>query len=153
MLSPTLHRALVWLLALLLPMQGVTAAALMAMGPLHVHKHVESAPAHAHARQRASALEPRTAHILAAFGHVHASAAAERHHHPHADASVVHAAEHAGPDRDDNRVSPSLASFVALVSQNAEPLPAGGAQPLVEPPAWFALTRYPKGIERPPRRS
>ncbi|HEV7913865.1 MAG TPA: hypothetical protein VGP22_08865 [Albitalea sp.] len=128
-LPRSLHLALSWLLAVLLPAQGIVATVLLAMGPSHVHP----PPA-------------ATAHVLSAFGHFDV---AQRHHHGFGDAGVVHR-DDAALAAEQHPISPSLAAFVALPQPSA-------AEPAVAPRgvwvphrSWAWRTHDPGVAERPP---
>jgi hypothetical protein len=81
----------IWLLAVLLPVQGTLAAALMTAGPAHVHVQSALAPPGVLVdfRRVLPDAPPQPGHVLTAFGHFHRGASVQRHHHASNDASVV----------------------------------------------------------------
>jgi hypothetical protein len=141
-----------WLLAALLPLQGMAAGALGARGPLHMHR-AEARLLVLEDFRRAPTM-PAPMHSAIAFGHVHGDGAALRHFHRFDDATVV--------ARDDGGLGHAGGSTSAALdhatSAPAALLPAAlawAASVAMQAPAsrlaWPSLTFEPEPFERPPR--
>ena len=155
-LASAFRRAVVWLLACLVPLQALAAGAIAVAGPAHTHR-----PAAASTRlvlddfRRSQPRLLADAHVARALRHLHAHAqgAAERHRHAAGDASVVVDAGDRllAADGDDLAFSPSLSVFVGLIP--APPVWRGdpGAMRAAAPPRWHLQAHDPALPERPPR--
>jgi hypothetical protein len=135
--------AVIWLLALLLPFQALTAVYLDMRGPAHVH--VDDDAHHHHGHDHAHAhLHP----------HAHGKHRVERHHHRYDDPSVV--VVHDGGTRDsqaaemENKPGWSATMLAALPAGAALLLPRM-LSVLSPRPQPVPRTRYPGRLERPPR--
>jgi len=131
----TLTRAaIVWLLALALPFQALTAMYLDLQGPLHFHHHHDDDEHHEHDH-----------------GHSHAHAYAERHHHPAGDPTVIAVGDEL-PIAEGTAMSGWSATMcVALVATRAWPgLPRLRAGVAAAVESRFR-TRHLGRLERPPR--
>jgi len=152
---PALHSrriarlVVMWLLTLVLPLQGTAAVVFGAMGPAHGHR-AASAPAPVledFRRWRPTA--QRDGHVLAALGHFHAGNGVQRHHHVRNDASVVPAAAEAGDAEEAATASavPVLALIpAARVFVSPERVAATRA-----PSLRAVQTRCVAPLDRPPR--
>ena len=125
--------AVAWLIALVMPFQALTAVYLDVQGPAHFHVyHDDHDHEHSHGPH-----------------HVE-----HHHHHPH-DHSVVAVHEHGVPDspalEEQERSGWSATMLVALAAEGAAlqvPEPSNGVASL---PSLPLKTRFPAGLERPPR--
>ena len=77
------RHGLVWLLLLVLPLHGLSAAIIQLIGQRHFH---DSVPSHALGRVL---WQPERDAVLASSRHDHAHAMLQRHHHGRDDASVI----------------------------------------------------------------
>jgi hypothetical protein len=134
-------RAVVWLLALVLPFQVLTAVYLDVIGPLHFHVEIDD---HIH--------EPERAHShLHSLGEGHA----ERHHHPPDQPGVV--TVHSDGVLDPLAVEGEIKSgwsakmLVALLAGSACFVLLTAATCLVPGREHSLKSRFPGRLERPPR--
>lgn len=151
-----LRHILVWLLAGLLPLQGMAAGVITVIGPAHIHKSMIDASLVLSDFRRAGTppIAPHATHVTTAFGHFHGADTPLRHHHPRSDASVVHIGDaglQQGAEADESSISPTLAAFVALLPSAARWLAPVLPHALASPAAWPSLTHDPEPLERPPR--
>jgi hypothetical protein len=167
-LAPFTRRRLrllvLWLLAGVLPLQGMTAAAFTMLGPAHTHeaatqaqplrlvdfrRHVAGIAPHSHA------LEHAAMHETATSGHAHASAAPQRHWHAHDDAQVLDPDDASALQRLDNDDGHGLSASLATVLAWVPSHPAWAAQAASAQRACAALWAPSCGaierLERPPR--
>lgn len=155
-----LRLLVLWLLAWVLPLQGMTAAAFTMLGPAHTHTASPPPLRLVDFRRQVAGTAPDAhAHATAkvAPAHVHASDEPERHVHAHDDPSLVLDADNAATLQrlvgDDSRgLSASLATVLAWVPADpAWALPGPVAQ---RPRAtlWAPSCSEAERLERPPRR-
>jgi hypothetical protein len=152
--SPFARRLVACLLACLVPLQGLAAGMIAAIGPAHSHKIVATAIVLEDFRRAPSQLAAPPTHVATAFGHFHAGETSQRHHHARGDASVVLADGEALPssgDGDDLSISPTLAMFVALLPSGLAWLPATLDAVAASRAPWVPETHHPALPERPPR--
>lgn len=146
--------ALTWLLAVVIPLQGMVVGVLTALGPAHFHKQAKAALVLTDFRRWTPSpiREPK----LSGFsGHSHASASVQRHYHAFDNAGVVHTdvglTENASGVDEGLSASTVLASFLALspgvVSWN--PFQAQGT--LASRPFWAPMTVVVEPLDRPPK--
>lgn len=156
-----LRRLVLWLLACVLPLQGMTAAAFTMLGPAHTHVaapapirlvdfrrqvHGSAQDGHAHT------------HVATALGHVHASPEAQRHWHAQGDPSQLVEPDDAAAlqrlNSDDGRsLSASLATVLAWVPADvAWPTGTVSAQ-RASSALWAPSHGAVERLERPPRRA
>lgn len=138
-----------WLLALVLPLQGTAVAVFAAKGPAHLHKVGARPPLMLEDLRRWKPTIAATARVAAPFGHVHASAVAQRHHHARDDGSVMRTPDELADA--DEALGTSAPSILALI-------PAAGAWGTPErvvaahaPPSGALRTRHVSPLDRPPR--
>jgi len=144
-----LRQVLAWLLIGLMPLQGLAAGVLGAMGTLHVHRATAEPVVLAltdFRRETPLAAEVEQ-HVFSVLGHVHRHGVAERHHHADRDASVVPQGDGAG----DWTPSPALAAWVALPVQSMSWVGLDGAPLHGRHTAWTPGVHHPSVLERPPR--
>ncbi|MEO5883221.1 MAG: hypothetical protein ABIQ06_12460 [Caldimonas sp.] len=154
LLSFNFGRTLVWLLACLLPLQGLAAGAIAVAGPTHTHLPALSTRIVLDDFRRAPVRHfGGERHVASTLGHFHDSDPAERHHHAADDPTVVIDATDLlqTGDADDSGFSPSLAVFVGLVSELPTWSSAAAPAPPNAHPRWSPQTHHPAFPERPPR--
>lgn len=137
-----------WLLALVLPLQGTAAAVFAAMGPAHGHRASSAAPVLDDVRRWEPTLQ-RDTHGLAALGHFHVIDTPQRHHHGRSDASVVPAAVDVGDA--DEASGASAVAVVAPIPGVVSWLPPVLASADASRPLWPTLTGFVPQPDRPPR--
>lgn len=149
----TTRLLVMWLLALVLPLQGAAVGVFAAKGP--AHSHADAIPGAA-ARpmllddvRRWKASPIADTHVFAALGHVHAGSTPQRHHHARSDASVVVTSADA-PDSDE-AVGASGLSVLALIPSLAAPGLGEAAAPAVPHSGWQPRTGFTVPLDRPPR--
>jgi hypothetical protein len=142
--SSPLRRAVIWLLVLLLPLEGLAVAALTTLGPAHVHRHAQVL------HGSAAALD-RTSHVLSAFGHFHASATPERHHHALGDIGVVLTGDDAPIDQDSGTASLSVGATFAMLPHVLIWCPPPRSDGGADHRPWAVVTHDPDVEEPPPR--
>jgi hypothetical protein len=174
--APRWRLLVCWLLALVVPLQGMAAAMLQAQGPRHVHRapavqakvhpagfewagaqRLKTTPstadviaairANAHgSRQRQAAPPPGP--IAHAGAHAHAHASAQRHFHAPGDASVVHDEASDAP-RDVQVAHPAMAWAPPGPAARPALVGATDALPAHRSAPW--RSRVAPLPERPPR--
>lgn len=145
----TTRLLVMWLLALVLPLQGAAVAVFAAKGPVHLHNVAATAPLVLEDLRRWKPTIAATARVAAPFGHVHASAEAQRHHHARDDGSVIRTPDETADA--DGALGSGAPSVLALI-------PAAGAWGTPERVAAAHATclealqtRYVCPLDRPPR--
>jgi hypothetical protein len=139
-------------LALLIGLQGLGAAVVARLGPLHTHTagatlvvldDFRRGPSHVSAGARA----------VERHGHAHGAASALRHHHAVGDASVDLAPGEAvhGIDADESGFGATLAALVALLPELPAWLPQAPGDVLAAGRAWVPQSQFPEPLQRPPR--
>ena len=154
--SPYTRRLVACLLACLVPLQGLAAGMIAAVGPAHTHKPMATTLVLEDFRRAPASVSTLPTHVATIFGHFHAPATPLRHHHARGDASVIladGAALQSAGDSDDASIGPSLAVFVALLPSAITPLPAAPAAAMAAHAPWAPQTHCPALPERPPRAS
>ena len=149
------RHVLIWLLALLLPMQATTAAVFNVMGPAHFHQSSE-APLVLTDFRRWHAAPERQTQAFASLGHWHGAKAQRHHRHASGDPSVVRT----GQDRPQNSpevdegpsAAASLASVLAMIPRSMPWEPPGCIGTLASHAAWALLTGFDTPPDRPPMR-
>lgn len=140
-----------WLLALVLPLQGAAVGVFTAMGPAHVHRAAEGPPLVLTDFRRWKPSSVAPVHVFAALGHFHAGTASQRHHHDADDGSVVRTEANA-PDADEalSAAAVSVLVLIPAVMMWAAPhtVPSLDAGPL-----WAPRTGFTGRLDRPPRRA
>jgi hypothetical protein len=152
--SPFARRLVACLLACLVPLQGLAATMIAAIGPAHSHKVMATAIVLEDFRRAPSQLVAPPTHVAIAFGHFHAAGSSQRHHHARGDASIVLAdgeALQSNGDGDDLSISPTLAMFVALLSSALPWQPTALDAVAASRAPWVPETHHPALPERPPR--
>ena len=149
------------LLAALVPLQGLAAGMIAAVGPAHTLKSVATAQTPLATalllgdfRRAPVHIEAPSTHVATAFGHFHATQGPLRHHHACGDVSVVLAdgnALQSNGDGEDLSISPTLALFVALIPSAMAPLPAAPDATTASHAPWAPQTHHPALPEHPPR--
>ena len=149
------------LLAALVPLQGLAAGMIAAMGPAHTHKAVTArqtivatALALEDFRRAPTSVAAKPTHVATAFGHFHATQAPLRHHHARGDDSVVladGAALQSNGGGEELSISPTLALFVARLPSAMASLPAAPVAAAASHAPWAPQTHCPALPERPPR--
>lgn len=143
-----------WLLALVLPLQGTAAGVFGVLGPNHTHRGAQRAPTALvleDVRRWKVPVAEVPVHVLAGLGHFHAGAAPQRHRHEQGDDSVI-ALKGEPVDGDDapgfDTVS-GLALPPAVTVWSAARLESvhGAWRP------WAARCAGVEPLERPPRRT
>ena len=154
--SPATRRLVVCLLACLMPLQGLAAGMIAAVGPAHTHKPMAATLVLEDFRRAPASVSTLPTHVATALGHFHDADTPRRHHHAHGDASIVFAdgmALQAAGDNDDAGISPALAVFVALLPSAMTLLPAARDGAAAAHAPWAPQTHCPALPERPPRAS
>jgi hypothetical protein len=144
-------RLLVWILAVLLPLQATAANALAARGPLHVHR-VQAIVVLEDVRRASTQPTVAARHVALAVGHFHARVP-ERHQHALDDASVVTIDDGASATLD-GATALAAAAFAGSAAPPTTPVVWSDASPRdvrATRTAWSPLSRDPERIERPPR--
>ena len=144
----------VWLVACLLPVQGMTSGLLAVLGPQHLHRAGHEARVLDDFRRMPVDALARRTQAAGGMTRMHSHDGWQRHHHRHDDASVVKAggmADTVAGDADDAGFSPALGAFVALLGAAHAWLPPASAEAFVSGPGWPLLTHLPSPLERPPR--
>ncbi len=152
--SPYTRRLVACVLACLVPLQGLAAAMVAAVGPAHTHKPIATKLVLEDFRRAPASVSTLPTHVATALGHFHGSDTPLRHHHARGDAGVVladGAALQSAGDGDDVSISPSLAVFVALLPSAMAALPAAPDSAAAAHAPWAPQTHCPALPERPPR--
>ena len=143
------------LLALVLPLQGMTAAAFTMLGPAHVHEPAPAAFRLVDFRRIVPGAAPAT-HAATPLGHFHLSATAQRHPHAPGDPSVVIDDAESALQRLDADEGRSLSASLATVLAWVPATPVWCAAQTAPQRAWGSLWSPSSGrsdrLERPPRR-
>ena len=138
-----------WLLALVLPLQGTAIGVFAAKGPTHLHKVAAAAPLVLQDLRRWKPALAATSHAGALFGHVHASAAAQRHHHARDDGSVISTGdETADADEALGASAPPVLALIPVAGAWGSPERVVAAH---APPSGALQTRHVSPLDRPPR--
>ena len=144
------------LLALVIPLQGLTAAAFAMLGPAHVH---EPAPAPIRLVDFRRVI-PDTAsatHATTPLGHFHASAAPQRHPHALGDPSVLlgdsESALHSFDADEGRTLSASLATVLAWVPGTLAWCEVQASPQHAWCSLWSPSSSRSERLERPPRRA
>ena len=151
----SVHHLLAWVLALVLPLQGMAVGVFTVMGPAHIHEPADASWVLTDFR-RWKPSPVRETEVFAFLGHSHRAASPQRHYHAYDDRSVVRTGDDGplnSPDADEGpSASALLASVLAL-------LPTftgwGSPQERVSALAWRALwtplTGFSEPLDRPPK--
>ena len=146
----TTRLLVMWLLALVLPLQGAALGVFAAKGPAHLHKvAAATAPLVLDDVRRWRVAPVAEPHVLVALGHTHAGNASQRHYHARSDASVVVTGADA-PDTDE-AVGAGGLSVLALIPSLAAPGAGSAAPPAVPHSGWQPRTGFTVPLDRPPR--
>jgi hypothetical protein len=138
----------------ILPLQGMSACALSARGPLHTHTAKGPSVVLEDFRRAPAPGSIRPVHIATALGHFHAAGTPLRHYHRFDDASVV-AVDDGGLNQSGD--SGGLSAGHAAGTIDGMPaaglswLPDSGAPMRATHIAWTCMTFEPEPLERPPR--
>lgn len=144
--SPIATRWLIWLLLVVLPLQGMAAVVAELRGPSHRHA----------ASEELWIPQMSVRHSLAPMQHAHAHANAERHHHARSDTTVIEVPSADGAEAiavdDGSNSGGSGGTFLALIpsAHAAPPFEARNSLHAADPGSF--QTRYPGRLERPPAR-
>lgn len=145
----TTRLLVMWLLALVLPLQGAALGVFAAKGPAHLHKVAAAAPLVLEDLRRWKPTIAATAPVATLFGHVHAGAVAQRHHHARADGSVISTPdETADADGALGASAPSVLALIPAASAWGSPECVAAAH---APPLGALQTRHVSPLDRPPR--
>lgn len=148
------RQVLTWLLALVLPLQGMAVGVLTVMGPAHMHKQAD-VPMVLTDFRRWKPAPVRETGVFALLGHSHGSASPQRHYHPFEDASVVRADGDGlvvGSDVDEGLgASASVASVLALIRVIVAWGPSQGSSAPASRPFWTSVTGFTEPLDRPPK--
>ena len=146
---------LMWLLALVLPLQGAAVGVFPVMGPAHVHAPADDSRVLTDFRRWRPSPAPES-HVLASLGHFHGAASPQRHHHSYDDGSVVRSG---GDDALNSRnsdegpsASASLAGVLAMLPAAMTLAVPKSPGSLASRPQWTSLTGFIDPPERPPKR-
>ena len=145
--SDALRRIVLWVLVLMLPLQGMAATLRTALGPLHVHRYAEVQ--HVDFSHGTPVRPTDDNQVLVSAAHGHDDAAPARHHHSHDDASVERLGNDTADDGD--AAAPAVAPFAALMPSACSWQTSDAAHVYAMCNAWPLLTHVPMAIERPPR--
>lgn len=137
-----------WMIALVLPLQGAAVGAFGAMGSAHVHAVAKPALVLEDVRR----WKPRAAsqrHVFVQLGHFHASAAPQRHHHAADDGSVVRTGNDAlDADEAPGAGALSVLALIPCVVRWALPRQRDEFE---AGPRWALRTTFIEPLDRPPR--
>ena len=145
---------LMWLLTVVVPLQGMAVGIFTALGPSHIHKSAKSVPVLEDVRRwRQSPV--RESKVQTLWGHFHESASSQRHHHRFDDVSVVNqgidsTANGSGVD-DALSTGSLLASFWVLSSEAAAWQPLQASNILASRPFWTSTSVVVEPHDRPPK--
>ena len=153
-LRSAFHRAIVWLLAALVPLHALAAAVIAVAGPSHSHREPPASTRLVLDDFRRAPPQPlveaRAVAMHRPHGHDHGETA--RHRHAAGDASDVFDPSALSQTAiDDLAVSPSQAVFVGLISMPTDAIVDTAATPAAAPPRWRMRTHHPALPDRPPR--
>jgi hypothetical protein len=150
--TPFKHRAMrvivTWLLALVLPVQGTAVGIFAVIGPAHVHTTTQSPVVLEDFRRWRPAPAVQT-HVFADWGHFHAGAAPQRHHHDVHDGSVVRT----DVDDADEALDANVPAALALIPSVATYAPPRATGATAARPLWAMQTSFVEPLDRPPRRA
>ena len=153
-LNRTARRWVSLILVAILPLQGLSAFALNARGPLHTHAASSEALVLEDFRRAPAPVSTRPVHIATAIGHFHSAGAPRRHYHRFDDASVV-AIDDGGIGQSGD--AGDLSAGHAANALDAMPVVGlvwtaeSGTPVRATHVAWTCLTFEPEPFERPPR--
>ena len=145
---------LMWMFAVVLPLQGMAVGVFAALGPAHFHKPTEEMLVLEDVRHR----KPSRIHkpnVFAFLGHTHGSAS-QRHYHAFDDASVVNLDLQStanGSSVDEGVIASGLlASLCAMNSGHLPWAPLQGSNALAPMrPSWTAINVIVEPLDRPPK--
>ena len=137
-----------WLLAVVLPVQGAAVSVFTAKGPAHVHKPAE-APLVLEDIRRWKPAPVLRAHVFTALGHFHAGAAPQRHLHAGDDGTVVPTAA----DEPEADAAPGAVPVLVLIPDIAVHAPPRTSDRITPGPLWALRTGFIEPLDRPPRRA
>ncbi len=138
-----------WLLALVLPLQGAALGVFAAKGPAHLHRAAAATPLVLEDLRRWKPTIAVTPRVAAPFGHVHAGNVARRHHHARNDGSVISAAdETADADEALGASAPSVLALIPVACAWGSPERVAAAR---APSSGALQTRCVSPLDRPPR--
>ena len=147
--------ALMWLIAMVLSLQGMAVSVFTALGPFHIHKAAQAVLVLEDIRRWK--LSPVRESLPALLGHSHASASAQRHYHALDDSTVVKQGVDPtanGSSVDDGMSAGSLlAPFWAMSSGTIAWQPLQTSNALTFGPFWTSTSAVVEPHERPPRRA
>ena len=145
---------LLWLLAVVLPLQGMAVVVFSALGPAHFHKQTQAAIVLTDFR-RSTPSAVREANLFAFLGHSHGPATVQRHYHAFDDASVValdaDAAGNSSSVDEGLSAGTLLAAFWALRPDIVSWGPSQASNALASRPFWASMTVVVEPLERPPK--
>ena len=152
--GPSMRLVPMWLLAVVLALQGMTVGIFSALGPSHIHKAAQSILVLQDVRHWKPSPVRKSA-LSALLGHSHGSASAQRHHHAFDDLSVINldvdsAANGSGVD-EGLSAGALLASFWPLSSHFVTWQPLHGSNALAARPFWTSTSVVVMPHDRPPK--
>ena len=146
--------ALMWLLAVVVPLQGMAVGIFTALGPSHIHKAAKSVLVLEDVR-RWKPSPVRESKVRTLWGHSHESASTQRHYHRFDEVSVVNQGIDVsanGSSVDDGLSTGSfLASFWVLKSEAAAWQPLQASNVLASRPSWTSMSVVVEPHDRPPK--
>ena len=145
---PLTRLVVLWLIALVLPLQGAAAGVFGALGPAHLHQRAASTLVLEDVRRWRPA-PTLQAHAPGGFGHAHARAAPQRHHHAADDGSVVRTG--ADPADADEAPGASAVPVLALIPEGPTWLHRHDPMAAVARPLWSLRTGFTRHPARPPK--
>lgn len=162
MLPPTIaavrldsRRAILWLLACLIALQGMSVNYLVAKGPAHIHRDTSLTLVLEDVRRVGSSPFVLRPAAESWFGHHHG--AALRHHHAASDSSIVlmEADRIADATAEDSSVALDIAAaaFVAVMMPASMWTPSSLSHRRASSPTWQPSFETARLIERPPQRA
>lgn len=147
--------ALMWLIAMVLSLQSMAVGVFTALGPSHVHKAAQ--PVLVLEDVRRWNPSPARESLPALFGHSHASASPQRHHHAFDDSSVVKQGVDStanGSSVDDGLSAGSLlVPFWTMSSGTVAWQSLRASSALASCPFWTSTSVVVEPPERPPKRA
>ena len=152
--SPRALRWAIWLLALVLPLQGLTGLLAQVAGPSHVHQLGAGAPLLVDFRRAPGPSEDsRVAAARARHGHGHAGDATERHPHHFDDATVRYVDGSRFGDasaHDPGAASDAVAAFLPLWFSSPFWLLSDISHWRRDAPSWNPTAADSVRLDRPP---
>ena len=153
-----------WLAALVLPLQGTAVGVFSAMGPAHIHQRAEAPRVLEDVRRwrpAVAASAPAYAAALAWVGHSHPDAAPQRHHHAADDDSVQRTEANSPLDNADadeamgasGLSALSALSVLALIPALRAWADAAASTDAASRPPWAMRTGFVEFPDRPPKRA